>query len=96
MCDTFAVIRDNAPEPARSQPGPGTILLPALVLGGLGFALGFFGPILFLPESNQGPLLGIFFTGPLGFALGLAIGSVRFHRARRRAHLRPRPPVIFP
>ncbi|MBA3889088.1 MAG: hypothetical protein H0X64_01010 [Gemmatimonadaceae bacterium] len=28
-------------------------------------------------ESNQGPLLGIFITGPLGTVLGFAIGIVR-------------------
>jgi hypothetical protein len=46
----------------------------ALLAGGIGFAGGFFGPILFNPDSNQGPLLGIFFTGPLGLVLG-AIGG---------------------
>ncbi len=47
-----------------------SILLGAILLGGLGFAVGFFGPIIFTPEANQGPLLGIFFTGPLGFVVG--------------------------
>jgi len=42
--------------------------------GAIGFALGFFGPILLTPSANQGPLLGIFVTGPLGYSLGLAIG----------------------
>ena len=50
---------------------------PALVLGGIGFAAGFFGPIIFTPEANQGPLLGIFITGPLGFVIGLVYGIVR-------------------
>lgn len=50
---------------------------PALILGGIGFAAGFFGPIIFAPEANQGPLLGIFITGPLGFVLGLIYGAVR-------------------
>ena len=40
---------------------------PALLLGGIGFAAGFFGPMLLAPEANQGPLLGIFITGPAGF-----------------------------
>ena len=35
------------------------------ILGGIGFAAGFFGPIILNPEANQGPLLGIFITGPL-------------------------------
>src|SRR5262245_36613361 len=45
-----------------------------LALGGIGFAAGFFGPIVLAPDANQGPLLGIFITGPLGFAVGAAIG----------------------
>ena len=50
---------------------------PALVVGGIGFAAGFFGPMLFRPEANQGPLLGIFITGPAGFFVGLAYGVIR-------------------
>ena len=49
----------------------------ALILGGVGFAGGFFGPIIFVPEANQGPLLGIFITGPIGFLAGLAFGAAR-------------------
>jgi hypothetical protein len=45
-----------------------------VILGGIGFAGGFFGPIIFTPESNQGPLLGIFITGPIGAVLGAIIG----------------------
>lgn len=48
--------------------------LGAVILGGIGFAGGFFGPIIFTPESNQGPLLGIFITGPIGAILGAIIG----------------------
>jgi len=44
-----------------------------LILGGVGFAAGFFGPIVFVPEANQGPLVGIFLTGPGGFFLGLIL-----------------------
>jgi hypothetical protein len=36
----------------------------ALSLGIVGFAAGFFGPIALNPDANQGPLLGIFVTGP--------------------------------
>jgi|SRR5579884_56252 len=42
----------------------------ALALGAIGFSAGFFGPMIFTPGANQGPLLGIFITGPLGFLLG--------------------------
>ncbi len=49
----------------------------AMMVGGICFAVGFFGPIVWAPDANQGPLLGIFITGPLGFLLGIAIGVVR-------------------
>ena len=59
-------------------------LLGALIVGGIGFAAGFFGPIIFTPKSNQGPLLGIFFTGPLGFVagaiIGVTVGYIRTHK----------------
>ena len=48
----------------------------AVILGVIGFVGGYVGPILITPEANQGPLLGIFITGPLGFILGLIVGLV--------------------
>jgi hypothetical protein len=50
---------------------------PGLILGGIAFAAGFLGPIVFTPEANQGPLLGIFITGPIGFLVGLIYGVIR-------------------
>jgi hypothetical protein len=50
---------------------------PALLMGGVGFALGFFGPMIFAPGANQGPMLGIFISGPLGFLAGLLWGVGR-------------------
>jgi hypothetical protein len=47
---------------------------PALIVGGIGFAAGFFGPMILKPEANQGPMLGIFITGPIGFLVGLIYG----------------------
>jgi hypothetical protein len=52
-------------------------VVPALIVGGIGFAAGFFGPMVFRPDANQGPLLGIFITGPIGFLAGLAYGVIR-------------------
>jgi hypothetical protein len=46
-------------------------IVPAFTGGATGFAIGFFGPILLDPSSGNGPLLGIFITGPLGFLGGL-------------------------
>lgn len=44
-----------------------------LILGVTGFAAGFIGPLVFVPEANQGPLVGIFISGPAGFMLGLVL-----------------------
>ena len=56
----------------------------AFIIGGISFAVGYCGPIIWAPEANQGPLLGIFITGPLGFVVGFAIGVVRALLAERR------------
>jgi hypothetical protein len=53
-----------------------TALYWAAVGGAIGFSGGFFGPLIFTPEANQGPLLGIFITGPLGFVASGAAGLV--------------------
>jgi hypothetical protein len=50
------------------------MVLGGVIVGGIGFVAGFFGPIIFTPEANQGPLLGIFITGPLGFIFGALVG----------------------
>jgi len=64
-----------------------TALKWAAALGLIGFIGGYVGPVILTPEANQGPLLGIFITGPLGFLLGLVIGGsiavTRFVRERR-------------
>jgi hypothetical protein len=57
----------------RSNSGP--IVSTALVVGSVSFVLGFVGPLLF-SDSNLGPLLGIFVTGPLGLLAGALIGIV--------------------
>lgn len=56
-----------------------TIVSGALIIGATGFIVGFFGPMIFAPESNQGPLLGLFITGPLGFVAGAIGGAVFYH-----------------
>ncbi len=62
----------------KTQTWPQTVigwtLMTAMLLGVMGFIGGYFGPLIFAPEANQGPLLGIFITGPLGFTLGGVIG----------------------
>lgn len=51
-----------------------TVLLGAVILGFIGFYAGFAGPMILTPESNQGPLIGILFTGPAGFLIGGLLG----------------------
>jgi hypothetical protein len=57
----------------------------AVLLGVVGFLLGFVGPMLLSPGANQGPLLGIFITGPLGvlggFVAGIVVAVVRSARS---------------
>ena len=60
---------------AGESVGVGVAMLGgALVVGGLGLAVGFLVPALLDPGANQGPLLGIFITGPLGVVAG-AVGG---------------------
>src|SRR5438093_3663574 len=55
---------------AKSRVMMNSALVGAIVVGGIALVLGFFGPLILTPKSNLGPLLGIFTTGPLGFAIG--------------------------
>ena len=52
-------------------------------IGFVAFLIGFVGPIIVVPDANQGPLLGIFITGPLGLVVGFIVGVLM--------ELRPRP-----
>lgn len=59
-------------------------LIGGAALGLIGFIAGFVGPITFAPEANQGPLLGIFITGPLGLFAGTWLGAgYGFFRGRQ-------------
>jgi hypothetical protein len=51
------------------------------LVGGVGFALGFIGPLVIWPDANLGPLLGILVTGPVGFVLG-ALGAILLRGVR--------------
>jgi len=48
----------------------------AALFGGIGFAAGYFLPLLLAGGANQGPLLGIFITGPAGILIGAIAGLV--------------------
>ena len=53
-----------------------------LFIGAIAFFAGFIGPMLVAPDSPQGPLLGILYTGPAGTVLGILWGIVRAMRRR--------------
>lgn len=57
-----------------------------IVLGVVGLVVGYWGPLRYSPSLSQGPLLGLFFTGPLGFVLGCAFGLLV-----NRVHVSPIP-----
>ncbi len=48
----------------------------ATVLGIVGFVCGFIGPMVLASNADQGPMLGIFITGPGGALLGAILGGV--------------------
>jgi hypothetical protein len=62
-----------------TNPTAGPVRLSArwsLVLGAVGFAAGFFGPLALNPEANTGPLVGILITGPGGAIAGAFLGAL--------------------
>ena len=63
-----------------------SVLCGALVLGAIGFAAGFFGPMILAPDANQGPLLGFLITGPAGTMIGAVAG---FYWSRWRRDVGP-------
>jgi hypothetical protein len=63
-----------------------SVMYGALVVGAIGFAGGFFGPMILTPGANQGPLLGLFITGPLGAILGAVGGFIYWLMPRSSIH----------
>ena len=74
---------DEAPNRAPVNPAI-VVLSTALMVGSIAFFLGFVGPVIFLKEANQGPLLGIFVTGPLGLLVGALAGIIISARQNSR------------
>ena len=57
-----------------------------IFVGGIAFLGGFVGPMILAPGANQGPLLGIIYTGPLGTIGGFVWGLLRaWRRSAARA-----------
>jgi hypothetical protein len=61
------------------------MLVWGIIIGSIGLIVGFLGPILFHWGGNQGPLLGILYTGPLGFTIGMISGAIcwKLYRTRK-------------
>ena len=59
--------------PSREAIRP-KVLTWVLVLGGLGFVVGYVAPLLLAPEANTGPLIGLLITGPAAALAGLVLG----------------------
>lgn len=58
-----------------------------IIVGGISFLAGFLGPIILTPQANQGPLVGIFITGPVGFVVGIIAGySYALFKLRGKPH----------
>ena len=51
------------------------VLKYGFIVGIIGFLIGFV-PVVFAPETQGGSLLRIFIAGPIGFAVGILIGTV--------------------
>lgn len=60
----------------RVRSGAPPLLVWVIVLGFAGFAAGFVGPVILNPSANQGPLVGIFITGPCGVLLGVLLWAI--------------------
>jgi len=68
-----------------------SILLGGMIVGAIGFVVGFFGPMILYPQSNLGPLFGLFFTGPIGFLIGLIGGGIYWNiKVKKQNHTRVR------
>lgn len=84
LCWSFA-LRGHIAESRRRM---GCVLLGGVILGGIGFAVGFFGPIILTPRGSDpgfAPLRGVFITGPLGLVVGAVLGWL-YARVRSSKH----------
>jgi hypothetical protein len=79
VCGWFALRGHVEESRAEMRSGCAT----GAAVGAVGLVAGVLGPVILTPESNQGPLLGVLVTGPLGAVAGTLIGIVA-RRARRK------------
>ncbi|MFN3194537.1 MAG: hypothetical protein ACE364_01130 [Chlorobiota bacterium] len=52
------------------------IIIGGIIVGSIGFVLGFFIPLIFWPSNTYAPLMSIFIIGPIGFVIGLFGGGI--------------------
>ena len=63
-----------------------SIFTGAILVGGISFAAGFFGPMILAHGANQGPLLGILITGPIGIVVGAIAGFIYWLRGKKNSN----------
>lgn len=85
LVSLWAIVR-HGPVPSRWHRHENALGF-ALFVGGIAFAIGFFGPMVFTPGANQGPMLGIFITGPFGLLVGVVWGVARAVRRGREVEV---------
>ncbi len=68
-----------------------SVVAGSLIVGAVGFVIGFLGPMLMIIETTQGPLLGVLITGPIGLVLG-ALAGFLFARKNRQQRDDAAPP----
>jgi hypothetical protein len=85
------------PSPQSEDPAPAGTKQPRLgpsiwmwtaVIGGAGWGIGFFGPIVLTPTANLRSLIAFFSTGPLAAALGMQVGLVIAIRGIKRGQVK--------
>lgn len=62
-----------------------SVAIGALVAGGIGLGAGFLGPLIFARNANEGRLLGLFITGPIGFGFGAIGGGIYWYLRHARS-----------
>ena len=65
-----------ASSPRHPSAKSGLIIICGFGLGIISFLAGFLGPSILKVGGNLAPIMGIFVTGPLGFLVGLLLGTL--------------------
>ncbi|MDH7445857.1 hypothetical protein [Aquimarina sp. 2201CG14-23] len=60
------------------------IVVGGFIVGPIVFFLDYFVPVIITPTSHQGPLIGVFIAGPIGFVVGLISGLIYWKTRGKR------------